>query len=231
MTDMTSQFLRGARRSIPIVVATTPFGMLFGALAVANGLTVGQSVLMSATLFAGASQLVGIQLFSQNIAPWVIVFSILAVNFRHVLYSAAIGRRMGAFSGLQKAVAFFLLTDPQYAETEQAAEAGRKISFAWYMGLAVPVYVFWLLDGVIGAIFGRLIKDPHGLGIDFLLPIYFLGLVMSFRKRANWLPVVAASAVASVVAFHLVGSPWHVSLGGLAGVGPQKRQRHLPGGQ
>jgi len=43
-------------------------------------------------------------------------------------------------------------------------------------------------------------------------------MVMGFRGRANWLPVVAASAVASVAAYHFVGSPWHVSLGGLAGV-------------
>ncbi len=39
--------------------------------------------------------------------------------------------------------------------------------------------------------FGGLIANPHALGLDFLLPIYFLGLVMGFRKRPFWLPVVA----------------------------------------
>lgn len=61
-------------------------------------------------------------------------------------------------------------------------------------------------------------KDPHAYGIDFLLPIYFLGMVMGFRDRPQWAMVVGASAVASVAAWHLVGSPWHVSLGALAGV-------------
>ena len=42
----------------------------------------------------------------------------------------------------------------------------------------------------LGAYFGRLVADPQALGLDFLLPIYFLGLVMSFRKRPLWLPVV-----------------------------------------
>jgi len=42
--------------------------------------------------------------------------------------------------------------------------------------------------------------------------------VMGFRSRANWLPVVLASGVGSVLAMHFVGSPWHVSLGALAGV-------------
>lgn len=51
-----------------------------------------------------------------------------------------------------------------------------------------------------------------------LLPLYFLGIVIGFRKRDNFLPVVAASAVAAVVAYRYVGSPWHVSIGALAGV-------------
>jgi predicted branched-subunit amino acid permease len=42
--------------------------------------------------------------------------------------------------------------------------------------------------------------------------------VLGFRKRDRFLPVVAASAVASVAAMHFVGSPWHVSIGALAGV-------------
>ena len=51
-----------------------------------------------------------------------------------------------------------------------------------------------------------------------MLPIYFMALVLGFRKRDNWLPVVALSSVVSVVAMHLVGSPWHVSIGALAGI-------------
>ncbi|MDR7035074.1 putative branched-subunit amino acid permease [Mesorhizobium sp. BE184] len=66
--------------------------------------------------------------------------------------------------------------------------------------------------------FGSLIPDTHALGIDFLLPIYFLGLVMGFRKRPLWLPVVAASAVASIIAYKTVGSPWHVTIGAMAGI-------------
>jgi predicted branched-subunit amino acid permease len=67
-------------------------------------------------------------------------------------------------------------------------------------------------------VFGKLIPNPEALGIDFLLPLYFFGLVMGFRKRALWLPVVAVSALASVIALKTVGTPWHVSLGALAGV-------------
>ncbi|MCG6857241.1 MAG: AzlC family ABC transporter permease [Salaquimonas sp.] len=215
---MDSEIRDGLRSAAPVVISVLPFGLLFGALAVDAGMSVSQAVMMSATVFAGASQMVGIELFGQAIAPWLIVFSVFAVNFRHVLYSAAAGRRFTRFSVWQKALAFFFLTDPQFAETEARGERDKPVTFRWYVALAVPIFVFWIAETWLGALFGRMIPDPHALGIDFLLPIYFLGLVMSFRKRPLWLPVVAASAVVSIIAWRFVGSPWHVSLGALAGI-------------
>jgi predicted branched-subunit amino acid permease len=152
------------------------------------------------------------------VAAWLIVFSIFAVNFRHVLYSAVAGRRTRHWSGLTRAIAFFFLVDPQFAEVERRADEGKPITLAWYAGLAAPVYVFWVAEAVLGGLFGRLIPNPHAVGLDFLLPIYFLGLVMEFRGRPRWLPIVATSALTSIVAERLVGSPWHVSIGALAGI-------------
>lgn len=212
------EFRRGMRRSIPVIVAILPFGLLFGALAVDNGLSLGQAVLMSATIYAGASQLVGIELFGQNVAPWLIVLSIFAVNFRHVLYSAVSGRRTQGWSRPAQAIGFFFLIDPQFAEVERRADEGKPITLAWYAGLALPVYVSWVAETAIGAYFGALVPDPHALGLDFVMSIYFLGLVMEFRSRALWLPIVATSAIASIAAERLVGSPWHVSIGAAAGI-------------
>jgi predicted branched-subunit amino acid permease len=173
---------------------------------------------MSATVYAGASQMVGLQLFGEHVPAWLIVFSIFAVNFRHVLYSAAVGRRIRHWPLWKKAVGFFFLVDPQYAEAEREAEKPGGIGFAWYMGMGLFIYVGWVAETWIGSIAGRFIHDPHALGLDFLLPIYFLGLVMEFRHRPLWLPVVAVSAIVSVAAYHVVGSPWHVSIGAVAGV-------------
>lgn len=212
-----SEFLDGMRRGLPVMLASAPFGILFGALAAQNGFSIGEAVLMSATVFAGASQMVGLELFGQTIAPWLIVFSIFAVNFRHVLYSAAIGRRVPHWTPFQRAFGFFFLTDPQFAEGEKQVQRGG-LSFVWFMGMATPIYICWVIEGGLGAAFGNLIPDPHALGLDFLLPIYFLGLVMDFRKRPLWLPIVAISGVVSIAAYYFVGSPWHVSIGAAAGV-------------
>lgn len=216
--SVASDFWDGVRLSMPVVVAAAPFGLLFGAIAVDNGFSVLEAFLMSALIFGGASQMVGIELFGQHVAPWLVVLSIFAVNFRHVLYSASIGRRIAHWPVISQALGYFVLTDPQFAVAERRAEAGVTVGFAWYMGLGLPVYVFWGIESALGAVFGKLIPDTHALGIDFLLPIYFLGLVMGFRNRPLWLPVVIASAAASIIAYKTVGSPWHVSIGAVAGV-------------
>lgn len=218
MPSSRSEFWTGVRAALPIIIAASPFGALFGALAVENGMTVFEAGLMSAILFAGASQMVGIELFGENIAPWLIVFSIFAVNFRHILYSAVTGRYMTHLSFFQRYFSFFFLTDPQFALMETRRDEGIEISFAWLMGAAVTFWVPWLTLTIVGAIFGTLIDDPASWGIDFLLPIYFLALVMGFRKRANWAPIVVASGVVSILAFHFIGSPWHITIGAIAGV-------------
>ncbi|MBJ3783570.1 AzlC family ABC transporter permease [Devosia sediminis] len=208
----------GLKGGAVIALSTTPFAVLFGAVAVDNGLSIVEAGLMSATIYAGASQLVGIELFGQQVAPWLIVLSIFAVNFRHVLYSAAIARHIRGYSFWQKAVAFFFLIDPQFAESIRRAETGKPVSFAWYMAFGLIIYVSWLLFSVLGAWFGSMLGDPKVWAIDVLLPIYFLGLVIGFRRKPGFYPVVAASMVGSMAGFHLVGSPWHVSIGAICGV-------------
>jgi 4-azaleucine resistance transporter AzlC len=215
---LSDEFVRGMRRSIPVILSSAPFGVLFGALAVDNGMTIGEAVLMSATVFAGASQMVGLDLFGQRVAPWLIVLSIFAVNFRHVLYSAAVGRRVPHWTSAQRAFGFFFLVDPAYAEAEARGERGQEVTFTWFMGMVLPVYVMWVLEAYVGAAFGSLIPNTYALGLDFLLPIYFLGLVLSFRMRPRWWPIVITSAVTSILAYETIGSPWHVSVGALAGM-------------
>ncbi|SMQ70238.1 Predicted branched-chain amino acid permease (azaleucine resistance) [Devosia lucknowensis] len=215
---MSNDVLDGLKAGAVIALSTSPFAVLFGAVAVDNGLTIVDAGLMSATIYAGASQLVGIELFGNHVAPWLIVLSVFAVNFRHILYSAAIARYIRGYSPVQKALAFFFLIDPQFAEAIRRGESGKSLSFSWYMAFALVIYFPWILFSVLGAWFGSMLGDPRVWAIDVLLPIYFLGLVVGFRRKPGFYPVVATSMLCSVAAYYLVGSPWHVSIGAICGV-------------
>ncbi len=210
---------------LPLLGAVTPFAMVFGALAAQKGMTVADATLMSLTFYAGASQMAAVELLGTNVPMWTIILSVLAVNFRHILYSASLTPIIAGQPAWAKALVFLLLVDPQFALTEKRAEEGKPFSIAWYLGLGLPMYCIWVALTAVGAYAGRLVAHPEALGLDMLLPIYFIGLVMGFRKRARWGLVVTVSGIASLLVYNApalgvdwLGPPWHVSLGALAGV-------------
>lgn len=212
-------FIAGVREGVPVWIAAAPVGLVFGAVAAQQGLSAADAAFMGATVFAGASQMVAVDLYGRDVPMWLIVLSVFAVNFRHVLYSAALAPTMRAMAPLARWPGFHLLIDPQYALTEKRVEERRRVTAAWWFGLGLPIYLLWVAECAAGAAFGRLIADPRTFGLDMILPIYFLALVMGFRARPNWWPVVGASGATALLVYHSpLGPPWHVSLGALAGI-------------
>ena len=209
-------FLRGVRDIAPIIGATVPFGMVFGALAVNSGLGLGEGVLISAATFAGASQFVALELWAHPLPFWSIFFSVLAVNLRHVLYSAAIGRRVQHWPPATRYAAFAFLTDPTFALAE--TRGGAVLSPAYYFGISLPLYLNWIVTTALGAIFGALIQNYEAYGIDFVVTAYFIFLIVGFRKRPNAIAVILASGAGSLIGHFAFGPPWHFAGGAVAGM-------------
>lgn len=224
VTILLDDIRRGLAASFPVTVAVSPIGALFGAVAVGNGLTVADAALMSATAYAGASQFVAVDLFGREVPAWSILLSVFAVNVRHVLYSAAIAPLVRHLRPRTKAGVFFFLADPAFGFTETEAQEGRRFSATSFFAYSALMYGVWIAATIVGGAFGRLIEHPERWAIDMLFPIYFLALVMSFRARAFFWRTATVSAVVAAVVYHgaalglPIGPPWHVALGGLAGI-------------
>ncbi|MCG8493077.1 MAG: AzlC family ABC transporter permease [Sneathiellales bacterium] len=212
-----TEYFDGIRDAAPVLVAVVPFSILFGAIALDKGLSFAEMLLASLSIYAVASQYVMLDLMGQKLPVWLIVLSVFALNFRHVLYSAAIGRKLSHFTGFEKTIAFFLLVDPQYAAAE-ARSLIKKLTPAYYFSYAATVYTTWVLTNCIGGLFGKLIENPEIYGLDFILPLYFTALVVGFRSTSGFLWVASGSSVISLLIFFTIGSPWHISIGGLAGL-------------
>ncbi len=215
------EILAALRDFFPLFLPVLAFGSMFGAASSAAGHSIGMSVWSSVAMFAGASQFVFLEVFSLGVPAWSVLLAVFAVNFRHILYSAAITSKIKHFSFLQKAGALFLLTDLQFAVVENRynlKKDGLKITAFYYFTFGALGYLIWILATFIGAIFGQLIADPTLIGLDFVLPIYFLSILMGFRSRTNFFPVVLVSSIVAIVVQKTIGAPWHISLGSLAGV-------------
>ncbi|HSG93870.1 MAG TPA: AzlC family ABC transporter permease [Afifellaceae bacterium] len=200
----------------PVMLAAMPFGIVFAALAAKTGLPFDQIMLMSGLIFAGASQFAALELWSVPPPFWLIVFSVLAVNFRHVLYSAALGRKMHHWPAVGRYGGFALMVDPVFALSE--LRGGARLSGVYYAAIAIPLYIGWLAATALGALFGRLIEDPKVFGLDFVLAAYFIFLVAQFRERPNALPIIAASAAMAIAGYFVIGPPWHIAFGAFAGI-------------
>lgn len=214
-------FWREARHGMmaifPICVAAIPIGLVWGALAVERGLSKYEIGLMSATVFAGASQFVVIGLWASPLPVIAIIFATFMINLRHIMMSASLGRNMQNFTAAQRLVAFYGLTDEVWALSEARA-LKAPLTSAYYAGMAIPLFLCWVSSTIAGGAFGQLLGQPEAYGLDFVFSAMFIGLIVGFRSVPAWLPVVAASAVISVLTYQILPAPWFVIAGGLAGV-------------
>ncbi|KAA0972592.1 AzlC family ABC transporter permease [Aureimonas fodinaquatilis] len=211
------EFRAGLRDVGPILVPMLPFGTIYGALAIDAGLTPAQALGMSVFVYAGASQMAALQLIVLAAPMWAVLLSMLIINFRHVLYSASVGRSLNRFSPMAKAAAFFVLVDPSFAAAEARAARGT-LTKTYYFTYSLTLYIVWFAATLAGIVFGGLIENSRAFALDFVLPVYFLAQAMAFQKRPGFFPVAGASVLASSTAYFALGSPWHIMLGGLAGL-------------
>ena len=216
-TSTRKEIYDGITALSPVAIAVVFFGMMFGATGVNSGLSFWQTMLTSALAFAGASQFVFLELYNLGTPVWSILLAVFAVNFRHILYSASISRYLGNFSFPQRVTSFFFLTDLTFSTSEYRANK-TQLTPVFYFAYGVTQYVYWMIATAAGGMLGNLISNPRAIGMDMLLPIYFLILLMGFRARTNWLTCVIVSGLVSVLVHQYFGAPWHIMSGALSGV-------------
>ena len=66
-SSKSEEFWSGVKQELPLIVGVAPFGLVYGVLGIASGLTELQTILLSSILFAGASQVVFVQLLANGV--------------------------------------------------------------------------------------------------------------------------------------------------------------------
>lgn len=199
----TSAFRQGAQDIFPILFGALPFGIVVGVVSAEVDLTSVQTFVESAAIFAGAAQLVMLDLLDKDAALWVIVLSASILNLRHVIYSASLASYYKELSPLWKAVLSFVMVDQvyalSYARHSQYPTAPNK---QWYhLGLALPIGIVWLVATLIGYFVGAII--PESWSLTFVIPLMFLALLVPAVKGRSYLIAAVVSAVVIMLTNHL----------------------------
>jgi 4-azaleucine resistance transporter AzlC len=216
VVSFSKEFREGVRDILPIIFAAVPIGLLWGTLAVAKGLAPLEATLMSAAVFAGASQYIAIDQWTEPV-PWAaLAVTAFIVNIRHILMSASLSRHMQHIPKRLRAPLFFVLADENWAMSERRA-AKQPLTLGYYVGLATPMYVCWTTSTAIGAFAGQALGDPAAYGFDFAFSAMFIAILVGFWKGPRTAAVLASSAAIAALVKLTVPGAWFIVAGGLAG--------------
>ena len=226
------EFQRGALATIPMLVGAFPFGLIFGGLAVAQGLSPEQTGGMSALVFAGSAQFIAVSLIGSATAS-VLLLTTFIVNLRHALYSASLQPYVRHLPARWRLSLAFLLTDEAFAVVQHRyAEEDASPNKHWYfLGAALTLFVVWQSSTWAGIVFGLTMPNLSAWGLDFAMLATFIGIVVPMLK--NW-PQVAAALVGGAVALACHELPYKLGLmlaaacGIAVGVALERRQALAP---
>ena len=209
-------FAAGVLTILPLLVAVVVYGLLFGTLAAQKGLSPLEVAIMSATVFAGASQFVAVEIWTSPPAVVLLAATALMVNLRHVLMGAALAPFLKGWPRGATALSLYMMADENWAFALRRG-ATAPLTPAYYLGLALPLYFGWIVCTFFGTIFGGVLQDPARYGLDFAFTAVFLTLLVGMWQGRRSLLPWAASAVVATAAYAWLPGVWYIALGGLAG--------------
>jgi len=178
------------RAAAGIGVYAGAFGLTFGAVATASGLSAIQAVAMSTVMFTGASQFALVGIVAVGGAPFAAISAALLLGLRNAFYGVPVARLLRP-RGLRRLwVAHFVIDETTAMAVGQPTPRAGRYAF-WATG--ITLYALWSLGTLAGALIGRGI-NTSSLGLDAAAPAIFLALLWPQLSRDR-APSVALGAV------------------------------------
>lgn len=205
-------------RTVPIALGYVPVGMAYGVLAGKAGLCALNVLAMSVLVYAGSAQLVAVGLFATGASGLALVATTLAVNLRHLLFSAAMAPMLSGWRKRELACFSFELTDETFAL--HAARFGRgDRDKGVTLAANVLAQAAWVGGTALGVALGDLLGDGRALALDFALPGMFLALLAGQLKSRSQAVAALAGAGLSLAAAYWGLSGFGTLGAGLSGAG------------
>ena len=184
--------------AIGIGLATGAYGLSFGAISVASGLSTLQTQTLSLLMFTGASQFALVGVLGAGGGAIAAVLTAWLLGARNGLYALHVAPTL-ELRGWRKPIAAQLTIDESTAMSiaHGATEEHSRHAF-WVTGISV--YVLWNIGTLLGALGASAIGDPAVFGLDAAIPAGFLALLWPrLRGRTAWAIAAGGAAIALVL--------------------------------
>jgi 4-azaleucine resistance transporter AzlC len=202
-------FIEGVRAVAPLLVGVMPFGLILGVAAAASSIGTVLGWATSPIIFAGAAQLVTIELTNAGAAAVVVIATALVVNARHLMYSAALADHFRSFPTSWRYGLPYLMTDQAFAVSiTRYTTMDDPVSKRWFfLGAGLGLWGPWQVTTAVGALLGA--QVPESWSLDFAIPLVFLVLlILSVGDR----PGLVAAVIGGIAAVAGRGIPYRLGL-------------------
>ena len=206
----------GAVQCLILAPSVFAFGLAFGILAAGAGLSLLEAMLMSGWVNAGSAQMAVVQIWAEPIPLLTLCVTVLAMNARYILLSAALYPWIGHLPPHQTYPSLFVLGDGNWALalrnfTERKPDAG------FLLGSGLVMWAAWQGSTIVGHLFGQVLGDPKRFGVDFMVAAFFACMAVGFFRAARGATPLIVAIVIAIVVERLVTGPWYIFAGALAG--------------
>jgi 4-azaleucine resistance transporter AzlC len=202
------------QNAVGIGVAVGVYGISFGVLAVAAGLTPAQACVMSLVVFTGASQFAFVGVIAAGGGGLAALAPAVMLALRNAAYGISLAPVLtGRLHRRAIAAQFVIDETTAMARSQDDPTASRRA----FVLTGISVWVCWGVGTAAGALMGGVIGDPRALGLDAMFPAAFLALLgPQLRRPGAPVAAVAGAALALLlVPFAPAGVPVIAALAGV----------------
>lgn len=203
------------RQAIAVGVATGAYGISCGALGVAAGLSIWQTMLTSLLLFSGGSQFAFFGVVAAGGTPAAAVAASGLLGVRNTFYGLQVVRLIDVRGWRRAAAAHLTIDESTAVAIGQSEPRERRIGF-WATGLSI--FALWNLMTLLGALLGDALGDPRSFGLDAAAAGAFVALLWPRLRGRDPLAAAALAIVITVVAAPVAPAGVPVLLAAVAAV-------------
>jgi len=187
------------QQAVSVSLATGAYGLSLGALAIAAGLDLWQTMALSLIVFSGGSQFAFVGVIGAGGAPLAGVVTSAFLGVRNGIYGLTLAPILRPMHGVKRAWAAQVTIDESTAVAlaQPASDPDARREGFWWTG--VGVFIAWNVAVLAGTFIGSSIGDPSTWGLDAAAGAAFLGLVWP-RLASRGARLVALSAAVLALA-------------------------------
>ena len=201
---MKKDFLMGLKSGIAIALGYFAVSFSFGILAVSQGLSVFEAVLISMTNVTSAGQFAGLTIIGAGGSLVEMALSQLVINMRYALMSLSLSQRLAPSVNLGKRLIMsFTNTDEIFAVV---SGRGVPVTFSFMSGVSIVSWLGWSGGTLFGAAAGEVLPEILCNALGIALYAMLISIVMPvFRDKMSVRCAVIISALLSIGFTYLPG--------------------------